>query len=254
MFSDYRMAWPAFVHYGKGGDAPAIDNADIYVYIVSADRFGGRSKRPPDQKLPLLGPYLARVPRAKIANLDKRDYQYYKGGDGMDDKNWAKDINDSRPFIPIPFITPKIVYNYALKRYILGNEFYAGVNLYEAPRLWGPWTKILAHKEPGAYWGALAANKWTSADGKKMWYIATGCYRGTLYPYGFLFNPIYLSRGTVDSYAAADAKRSPDLRIENDPTSILCVTRFAKTGDSLGFTVRKISDKGWHIVKIQFGL
>jgi hypothetical protein len=248
MFPDPRMSWPAFVHYGKGGNAPAIDNAQKYVYVTSYDRFGRRAgDREPR------GVYLARIPRATLVNLDKNDVQYFKGGDGMKDAGWSKSVEDARPMLEVPHVSPKIVYNYGSQRYVMCNEFTAGVQLWTARHPWGPWTKLLDHSTPGAYWGSLACNKWTSADGKKMWYIATGAYRGKLYPYGFLFNALYLSHGEVDAYEAASAERAGPLTVAGDPSpGEQYVSGFGRVGDGLGFTIRKIHGKGWHIVRFQY--
>jgi hypothetical protein len=249
MFPDYRMSWPAFIHYGKGGDAPASDNADKYVYLVSYDSFGGRAKNPDPR-----GAYLARIPRARLASLDKNDVQYFKGGDGMDDESWSHNAADSRPVLSVPYVMPKVVYSYAFKRYLICDERIDGVTLYTARHPWGPWTKLVSHLLPGTYWGSLACNKWTSPDGKKMWYVATGGYRGTLYPYGFLFNPVYLSGGVVDVYEAADARRTGALTVENDPSSDEkgYVTGLAKIGDGLRFQIKRIHGKGWHIIRFQY--
>lgn len=248
MFPDPGMTWPAFIHYGKGGKAPAVDNADKYVYLLSHASFGGSAMNP-DRS----GAYLARIPRATIANLDKNDIQYYTGGNGMADPSWSKSIADSRPVLSVANeVCPKVVYNDAFKRYLMCDEWPSGLTLYTARRPWGPWTKLVSHWLPGTYWGSLACNKWTTADGKKMWYIASGGYKGDLYPYGLLFNPVYLSRGAVDVYEAADAKRSGALVVKTDVDGSRYVTGFAKPGDGLHFSVDKIYGKGWHIVRFEY--
>ena len=99
MFPDPKMSWPAFVHYGKGGSAPAVDNADKYVYLTSYDGLGGRAQFRESK-----GNYLARISRATMARLDKHDLAYFTGGDGMADANWSKNVADARPLLDVPFI------------------------------------------------------------------------------------------------------------------------------------------------------
>ena len=248
MFPDPKMSWAAFVHYSRGGVAPAIDNAEKYVYLASADRFGGRAKYGESR-----GGYLARIPRATMAHLDKNDIQYFRGGSGMEEENWSKHVDNARLIVELPFICPKIVYNYALQRYLMCDEFIGGLTLFTARHPWGPWTRLVSHRLPGDYWGSLACNKWTTADGKKMWYIATGGYLGKLYPYGFMFNAVYLSQGTVDAYEAAGARRTAAIALNRDPaTGEEYATGFAKPGDGLSFTLGKVHGKGWHIVRFQY--
>ena len=116
MFPDPKMAWPAFVHYGKGGSAPAVDNADKYVYLTSYDGCGGRASFAGSRQLS------RPISRATIARLDKHDVEYFTGGDGMADANWSKNVADARPMLCRPFVCTKLVYNYAFKRYVMCDE------------------------------------------------------------------------------------------------------------------------------------
>ena len=247
MFPDPRMAWPAFIHYGKGGKAPAVDNADKYVYLTSYDSFGGRAYDPDPR-----GAYLARISRATIANLDKNDVQYYKGGDGMDDARWVEEHRGLPSDALRPLCLPQSRLQRRFQTLCPVRRTWLRRALHAARHPWGPWTRLLSHRTPGAYWGSLACNKWTTADGKKMWYIASGAYKGNLYPYGFLFNPVYLSQGVVDAYDAVDAMRTGDLVAKTDPDGSRYVTGFAKAGDGLRFTVDKIHGKGWHIANFEY--
>ena len=72
MFPALPWSWLTFFQYGKGGAAPAVDRADQYVYLTA-------------------GEYLARIPRENLANLNKADFQYYRGAplDGMLDSSWS---------------------------------------------------------------------------------------------------------------------------------------------------------------------
>ena len=86
-----------------------------------------------------------------------------------------------------------------------------------------------------------------------MWYIGTGGYMGTLYPYGFLFNAVYFSSGRMDVYEAVAGKRTGALAVQSDSShGEEYVTGFAKPGDGLSFTIRNIHGKSWHIVRFQY--
>ena len=81
MFPGNRFATPYFVEYGRDGRA-SVDNADRYVYALSNDGFWDNGNN-------LI---LGRVARSKIGNLRATDWQYYNGGDGMDDSAWMSDM------------------------------------------------------------------------------------------------------------------------------------------------------------------
>ena len=78
MFPGSRFATPYFVEYGQDGRA-SVDNADRYVYALSNDGFWDNGNN-------LI---LGRVARSKIGNLRAADWQYYRGGDGMEDSAWT---------------------------------------------------------------------------------------------------------------------------------------------------------------------
>ena len=88
MFPGLRFGAPYFVWYGKDGEA-SVDNADKYVYAVSNN---GHFE---DGDNYIIG----RVLRSRLSNLDAKDWQFFSGGDGMQDKNWSSDMNKTKPVL-----------------------------------------------------------------------------------------------------------------------------------------------------------
>ena len=72
-----------FIQYGKGGQSGGIDNTDQWVYLTAIR-------------------YLVRVPRNKLPDLNRADFQYYKGDglDGMLDSSWSTRPEDGKPWSP----------------------------------------------------------------------------------------------------------------------------------------------------------
>jgi len=177
-----------FVKYGAGGAAPPVDNAQTYVYMCGE------------------GKYLARIRRTDLPKLDKSLFQFYTGGDGTADSNWASDISRAVSISPdLPTWATAMTYNPALGVYVmtsdLGNSWVQpptqGVlNVMVAPHPWGPWTLVLHEnmtpKEHDNIAWAFLQPKFTSSDGKKMWMSAAGRA-----PYGLQFLPLYLSTAPV---------------------------------------------------------
>jgi len=83
MFMGGKFGTPYFIHYGKAGQE-TVHNSDKYVYAVSNNGYwdNGDTMK------------LGRVLRSKIGELNAADWEYYKGGDGMDNAAWSKSIND----------------------------------------------------------------------------------------------------------------------------------------------------------------
>ena len=103
MFPALPWSWLTFVQYGRGGAAPPVDRAGQYVYLTA-------------------GEHLARVPRERLARLNKADFQYYKGQglDGMLDSSWSGTPADAGK---MSYAGPgrsiaNVVYNFGLKRYV----------------------------------------------------------------------------------------------------------------------------------------
>ena len=122
------------------------DNADAYVYLMANDGYWDSGN----------ALYLARVPRAKLANLSAGDYQFYEGGDGRADSSWGAQPSATAVISNAGKLgEPSVQYIPALNRYLLltfsypqglapGNS-HAEHTLwlgYEAPHPWGPWTLV----------------------------------------------------------------------------------------------------------------
>jgi len=263
MFAQLPWSWLTFFEYGKGGAVPNADNAEKYVYLLAGSV------------------YLARVPRAKLADLNKADFQYYRGGrlDGLLDSSWSGAMDDGKP---MPFEDAgegkprgaegvglsNVVYNAALGRYVgtgWGVYFAPGESghaagkarflIWAAKHPWGPWTAALRQGIWGrAGWNFLLCNKFTTADGLKMWYTFCGEYKGDTWNYGFQYMPVYLSTGAVDTVEAEKAAlQGPHLASEYPSyTGAGYVAGFAKTGDRATFALDRVNGAGWHIVRIRY--
>ncbi len=198
MFPSENWGEVNFVKYGEGGAAPAVDNAQTYVYLCAA--YGNCE--------------LARVARTNLPNLNPAQIQYYVGGDGMLDSSWTNNIARSVA-IPTPTISPTgMVYNEPLGRYIMTSfasdswqtpPVLSSLRVMEAPHPWGPWTQVLDENvnncESDNLTWAFLVPKFTSPDGQKMWMSVAGRS-----PYGLQFVPIYLTTSPVTIQQAEAAK------------------------------------------------
>ncbi|QGQ93939.1 hypothetical protein EHS13_02975 [Paenibacillus psychroresistens] len=265
--TDNKWGWPSFIQYGKGGSVPTADNANNYVYLISYDTSATGDMNPwrgvDGDKV-----YLARIARSAIANLNKNDIEYYKGGDGMVGTNWTTVIDQS-----VPILTDlsnshnnNIVYNYGLKRYVMTaySDYFpdttietgkARFQFYTSQYPWGPWTKNLNY----GLWGMTAANfllpnKYTSSDGKKMWMAFSGGFNGNIWSYGYLYTPVYLSTGTVDAYQAESATLSGvnTATTHRGYEGTGFVQGFDTVGDKITFTVNNVNGTGYHIVRLRY--
>ncbi|QGQ97776.1 hypothetical protein EHS13_24245 [Paenibacillus psychroresistens] len=267
MFPNDKWGHPNFVQYGKGGQTPNVDNADQYVYLTTSDASAiGDS----NALKGLFGDYvyLARIPRNKLADLNKNDIQYYVSGDGALTANWSNNINNSGPILSAPSDCDEgqVVYNFGLEKYVMSlNSVFMPNNsppnrqyrlqIFTADHPWGPWTKQLDHGEPGTLMGFLSNNKWTTSDGKKMWWMSTGSSTPTIYPYGLMYHAVYFSEGVVDTYEAENAQLLGGAVSANSYSSYQgtgYATGFSNTGSSVKFTVNNINGTGWHIVKFRY--
>ena len=91
MFPTPRFATPYFIQYGQDGRA-AVDNADRYVYAVSNNGFCDNG----DNLI------LGRVRRDKLPGLNGADWQFYCGGDGMEDSAWSSGYEPGHPALEPP--------------------------------------------------------------------------------------------------------------------------------------------------------
>src|SRR5665213_4591586 len=143
MFPGLRFGSPYFVWYGKNG-AASVDNADKYVYAVANN---GHFE---DGDNYILG----RVSKKKLTALNAADWQFYKGGDGMRDRNWTGAIEKAGFILedPTNCSMTGMTYIPGFGRYVMVVWHYVSYNLlvdtktindfYEAPKPWGPWTKF----------------------------------------------------------------------------------------------------------------
>ena len=246
-------SWLAFVQYGKGGQAPNADHAEKYVYLTA-------------------GAHLARVLRGKLAGLNKEDLEYYRGEgrDGLLDASWSEHMADGKPmlFQDGAGSLSNVVYNFALRRYTgTGWSAYfapgegghdtgkARFIIYIAKHPWGPWQTVLRYGIWGrAGWNFLLCNKFTVPNGRKMWYVFCGEYKGDLWNYGLQYMPLYLSTGAVDIYEAEQA-RLEGTRVAAEYPAFSgsgYATGFAKAGDRATFALMGVQGTGWHIVRIRY--
>ena len=212
------------------------------------------------------------MPRERLAKLNKADFQYYKGAplDGMLDASWSSAPAGAGTVL---FADGKAdfmlncVYNFSLKRYLAtGAKAYRAAKsselrqktrfeIFSAEHPWGPWKRIVSYGLWGrAGWNMLMANKFTSANGRKMWYAFSGEYKGDLWYYGFQYMPLYLSVGPVDIYEA-EAARLTGARIASSYPGYSgtgYIENLAKPGDRAVFNLNNVHGAGWHIVRIRY--
>ena len=150
---------------------------------------------------------LGRVLKSEIGNLDSADWEFYRGGDGMEDSSWSKYIHDAvnqkAGYILQAHRKCSMTgahYIEALDRYIMiqwhytsgsgcGNEKALKLGLenagqesvwdfYESPYPWGPWVKFDSHvfNPLGAY-NPCIVPKFSSADGKKFTVFTNGNFQ-----------------------------------------------------------------------------
>jgi Alpha-L-arabinofuranosidase B, catalytic/Domain of unknown function (DUF4185) len=144
-----------FVMYGAddGSISYRVDNADAYAYIMGNDGYWNNGN----------ALYLARIPKAKLPNLNPSDITYYVGGDGNSDAAWTASITGVEPILSADghLSEPAVQYIPALNRYLLFEWYYpnsiqsSSANsansqwiTYEAPHPWGPWNLIDSRNWP----------------------------------------------------------------------------------------------------------
>jgi hypothetical protein len=155
MFPGKRFATPYFVWYGKDG-AASVDNADKYVYAVANDGFFENG----DNYI------LGRVLRSKLPKLSGADWSFYKGeagnsgmAGGTEDGSWTPSSDRAKPILINPGRSSMTGMTYipGLRRYVMVLWHYHRMNFmqaikdkdlgtfiefFEAPKPWGPWTKV----------------------------------------------------------------------------------------------------------------
>ena len=156
MFSGMRFATPFFIHFGKEYAAATVDNAERYVYAISNNGFWDNG----DNYV------LGRVRRSKIGALNASDWTFYRGGNGMQESSWTRDMENAALIISAPAQCGEAGATYlpALNRYVLASWYYPTGNghtgkieatvfaFYESPKPWGPWTRIKSVLNPSQGW------------------------------------------------------------------------------------------------------
>lgn len=273
LFGDDDASDLSFVKYGKGGEAPAIDNAENYVYLVSPSGCYGYDY------------YLLRISREALKNwtsgsFDASNVEYYTGGDGMLDENWSTDSSKKSSIyhdtygesIGYARCSPaNIVYNPTLGRYFMVSQNSDGfanpvlestLYAYEAPHPWGPWTLVLEenvqYKDASNLTWPYLSQKFQSEDGKKMWMTVTGS-SGNPDSYGrneyaLNFKPVYLTTEPVSTYEAEDAGTLSGVmpaRAEDEFEGSGYVEGFDAAGDKISFKVNA-EKAGAYILKFRY--
>ena len=249
MFPNQYWAQVNFVQYGKGGEAPDIDNAQNYVYLCNA---GWDNYK------------LVRIKRDELPELDKNKIEYYTGGDGMLDENWDKEISKAAEIYRGTCSPTAMTYNFELQRYIIvafnsnsfaSPEVHSTLRVYDAPHPWGPWNEILYENvqnkvEDNLTWSFPVA-KFISGDGKKMWSTASGAqYNGS---YELQFIPFYLTKEPVKEYEAENAAlngaeiSTQQIGYEGEGY----VTGFDEDNDQCSFNIN-VQESGAYIFKIRY--
>jgi hypothetical protein len=199
MFPGRRFATPYFIEYGQDGQA-SVDNADHYVYAISNNGFWDNG----DNQI------LGRVARAKIADLRGADWEFYKGGDGMEDSAWVTNMHKAKLLLDAPgkLGMTGAVFVPGLGRYLMIGWYYpAGGGMlpeasvrtiwdfYEAPKPWGPWTRFGSKAfQPQGYYCPVIFPKFITSDGRRLYAMTAGnwkdkkVYRLTIVPFELIGN------------------------------------------------------------------
>ncbi len=207
MFPGMRFATPFFIHFGKEYAAATVDNAGRYVYATSNNGFWDNG----DNYI------LGRVSRSKIGDLKAADWTFYKGGDGMRDSSWSKDMSRAALIIDAPGQCGEtgVTYLPALNRYVMVSWYYPGGTghagkiestefaFYESPKPWGPWKRIKSIPiQPQGWYIPRVLAKFQSRAGEALQaFIAVAgdwrnpvYYRYTMVPVRFVTAPATVAR------------------------------------------------------------
>jgi len=205
MFPGKEFPTPFFVQYGKDY-AGAMDD---YVYAISNDGGWNNWNRM----------ILARVPRKKIRELDRLDWEFFGGIACNGAPTWIRESAGAASVFEHKGYTSMagIQYVPAVKRFVLGQWAYISMYgegdhpehtlappwtpgprheqsdqtmlcLYEAAKPWGPWRLFHSQVEwSPAFYNPSFPSKWFSGGGRRMWVVESGDYRGPERPRGYNF-------------------------------------------------------------------
>jgi len=185
MWEGKDFSSPFFVHYGKNGGNVTKDNADKYVYAISNNGFWNG------------GDYyiIGRVPRAKLKNLNSKDWTYFKGGNGEKNKNWSSKITEAYHLLGLPAHCGQTGATYipALKKYLLVAWYITDTlkswfnpkeikyDFYQADHPWGDWTLVSSFSdnfmEDRHWYGPSIMTKFQekTEEGAKVYMVTSGC-------------------------------------------------------------------------------
>jgi hypothetical protein len=194
MFPGSRFATPYFIHYGRDGEAPRVDRADEYVYAISNNGFWCNG----DNYI------LGRVARSRMGRLDPSDWEFYTGGDEMQDVSWSQEMDRAAPIIENPLRCGETGATYipSIGRYVLVAWYYPGdpnvetdetrLIFYQAPHPWGPWSAVKEEvSRPEGWYCPRVLAKWQKRIGNEVeavlatggdYYEMAKYYRFTLVP------------------------------------------------------------------------
>lgn len=188
MFMGGKFGTPMFLHYGRAGTETA-HGSERYVYAFSNNGFwdNGDCMR------------LGRVAKTNIGRLKASDWEFYRGGDGLEDLAWTKYINEAALLLNERGKCSMTGAQYIedLDRYIMIQWYYtsgSGCNavkaaelglsnpgeetvwdFYESPTPWGNWTKFYSHTFRGrGYYNPCIVSKFIRDGGKKFVVFTNG--------------------------------------------------------------------------------
>ena len=184
MFPGNRFATPYFIVYGQDGHEPVADGSDKYVYALSNNGFWDNG----DNMI------LGRVARSKIGDLNGKDWQFYKGGNGAKGSSWTGDVSAAKLVIDRPDKLGEggAVYLPKWKCYLMIDWYYpagggrvtpdashtTNWDFFTAKHPWGPWKMIGSHTfTPEAFYCAQVCPKFSSADGNTIWAYTAGDFQ-----------------------------------------------------------------------------
>jgi hypothetical protein len=195
MFPGSHFATPYFVDYGRAHTA--VDAADRYVYAISNNGFW-------DNGDTLI---LGRVQRERIGLLKGSDWQYFAGGDGLDDSSWTSNMTSAKPLLEKPgkLGMTGAAYLPERQRYMMVGWYYPGGSgyfkgsspttiwdFYEAPKPWGPWKLVGSHTwSPQGYYCPGVCPKFQTAD--RVYVTTAGDFNNWYDHYHLTFVPIDLT-------------------------------------------------------------
>jgi len=177
MFTDHVFTTGFFLDYGRCNEY-AFDD---YVYVYGLDYNWRFSDGFAQTKM-----YLARVPNDRI--LDRAAWEFFAGADGGE-PTWSENIDDKVPVLTDDteyrggysgICQGSVVYIPRLNRYLYSTRAVYEWIFWEAPKPWGPWTRVSVIEWTGGWtetyhpgYPAIITSKFMDADGLGGWIISS---------------------------------------------------------------------------------